>query len=170
MCGNSRVSFTQSEQSFIQNMVSVVSFFGGEYSFLSNSYLMEIKYKKHVYQSVEHLYQATKCSNKKDREKIRNATTPKSAKILGRFVKIRSFWSVNKIDVMKTILQWKFCNSKLRKLLKQTGNKELLNQNYYHDTFWGVCGCTKHHRAGINMLGQILMQIRTEINKTGNKK
>lgn len=141
----------------------MVSIFQEKYFFLSNYYLINLKYGNRVYKSVEHLYQTVKCLKKEDREKIRKASTPKSAKILARFIKKRPYWDVEKIAVMDTILRKKFRDPKLKRQLKDTGNMELLNQNYHHDTFWGICGCTKHHRAGLNMLGQILMKIRTEI-------
>lgn len=142
----------------------MVSIFRGEYSFLSNFYLSDMKSKEHVYKSAEHLYQTAKCLNKEDRDKIRNAPTAKAAKILGKYVKIKDHWDVDKVYIMEEIVRVKFRNKKLRKLLKETGDKELTEQNYWHDTFWGVCGCTKHQKTGFNMLGKILMKIRAENN------
>lgn len=142
----------------------MVSQFHGEHSFLSNFYLKDIKYKGIVYQSAEHLYQASKCSKVSDMEKIRNAKSPRSAKIIGRFVQMRPDWEVKKTGVMEKILRLKFRNSKLKKLLRATGDVQLIEKNYWHDTFWGVCNCTKHKGTGQNMLGTLLMKIRAEIN------
>ena len=38
------------------------------------------------------------------------------------------------------------------------GNEELIEENWWNDTFWGVC-----RGVGKNHLGQILMKIRKEI-------
>lgn len=149
--------------SHIEELINMVSMFRDEYFFLSNFYLTDIKYKDHIYKSAEHLYQTAKCLKKGDREKVRDAITPKSAKIIGRFVKMRAHWDVDKIEVMETVLRLKFRKPKLKKLLRQTGDMELTELNYWHDTFWGVCSCTKHQRTGLNMLGKILMKIRAGI-------
>lgn len=137
--------------------------FLNENSFLSNFYLSDIKYKDHVYRSAEHLFQTVKCANESDKEKIRNVLSPKSAKIIGRFVKIRDNWEVDKVEVMRRILREKFRKrSKLNRLLCETDDTPLIALNYWHDTFWGVCSCTQHKRTGRNMLGELLMQIRAK--------
>lgn len=137
-------------------------FLGGD-SFLSNFYSTDTKHRGRVYKSAEHLYQAAKCVKKSDLEKIRSVTTPKSAKILGRFVEIRPDWEAKKVDIMEKILRIKFQKkSKLNRLLRETGDVQLIHLNYWHDTFWGSCACTKHKRTGQNMLGVLLMKIRAE--------
>lgn len=149
----------------------MVTIFQGDYFFLSNFFLSDMKIRESIYKSAEHLYQAVKVSEKSDSEKIRDSATSKSAKILGRFFKIRPHWDVDKIRVMERILRLKFRKAKLRRLLRETGDKQLINQNYYHETFWGVCGCTKHQRTGQNMLGKILMKIRADfINQSSMNK
>lgn len=138
--------------------------FLNENSFLSNFYLSNIRYKGHTYRSAEHLFQAVRCADEIDREKIRNVMSPKSAKIIARFVKVRSGWEEHKVDVMRKILQMKFRRqSKLSKMLQKTANTPLTALNYWHDTFWGVCACTQHARTGQNMLGELLMEIRDKI-------
>lgn len=135
--------------------------FLNENSFLSNFYLSDIKYKGRIYKSVEHLFQSIRCANDSDKEKIQNVMSPKSAKIIGRFVKVKDNWELDKVDVMRQILRLKFRkHSMLNRLLRETGDVPLTALNYWHDTFWGVCACTQHARTGRNMLGQLLMQIR----------
>lgn len=137
--------------------------FLGEHSFLSNFYLSGIIYKGYVYKTAEHLFQVAKCVKESDKEKIRRATTAKMAKILGRFVEERPDWDVCKIDIMEKILRKKFQKkSKLRRLLVETGDVQLIHLNYWHDTFWGTCACSQHKRTGQNILGTILMKIRAE--------
>lgn len=140
----------------------MVSIFREKYFFLSNEYLIPIKQKEHVYKSAEHLYQTASCVKRSDQEKIREAATAKSAKIIGKFAKKRPHWDVDKVRTMEKVLRFKFQKSKMRKLLRETDGMELINQNYMHDMFWGVCGCTLHQRKGMNMLGKILMKIRDD--------
>lgn len=151
------------------NMVSLkageLSFLADQQSFLSNFYTTNIKHKQCVYKSAEHLFQAANCAKSSDREKIRNAATAKKAKIFGRFVELRPEWEKKKVDVMESILRIKFLKkSKLKRLLRETGDVNLTQLNYWHDTFWGTCVCSQHKRTGENMLGVILiMKIRAEI-------
>lgn len=141
-------------------------FNGEKLSFLSNFYPMKILYKTNAYASAEHLFQTAKCLHKKDRDLIRAAATPKLARIRGFFVKaVRSDWDSLKIGVMKAVLHQKFKRSKLRKLLCETGSAPIIQLNNIHDTFWGVCACTRHKRDGENILGELLMEVREEINK-----
>lgn len=137
--------------------------FLGEHSFLSNFYLNDIRYKNQVYKSAEHLFQAAKCAKECDREKIRNQPTGKMSKIYGKFMETRPHWEEKKVIVMENILRYKFKKrSKLNRLLRNTGAVKLVQLNYWHDTFWGCCGCTKHKCDGQNMLGVLLMKIRAE--------
>lgn len=147
----------------------MISAFCGEYAFLSNLYPIDIAWSKYSFKSAEHLYQAMKCANKSDMMRIINTTTGKKAKILGKYVESREYWDTIKTQVMTKALRLKFKRCKLRKMLRATKDKRLINVNYLHDTFWGVCGCTKHHRSGLNMMGQILMKIRAENNKLDGK-
>lgn len=138
----------------------MVSIFRGSYFFLSNEYLVNIKSEDFIYKSAEHLYQTASCLKRSDRERIRNAETAKTAKVIGKCVKKRPHWDVDKVKTMEKVLRLKFRKSKLKKMLLETDGMDLINQNYMHDTFWGVCGCTLHKRRGLNMLGKILMKIR----------
>lgn len=140
-----------------------LSFNNEQNFFLSNFYLRDIKYKGHVYKSAEHLFQVEKCAEQSDKEKIRNVMTPKLAKIRGKFVKMIVNWELEKTEIMEKILRLKFRKSRMKKLLRGTGNARLVELNYMHDTFWGVCTCTTHKRTGMNMLGNILMKIRADI-------
>lgn len=141
----------------------MIPIFRGDYFFLSNFYLSDIKWNDRVFTSAEQFYQASKCRKPSDAAKICDAATSKSAKVLGRFVERKPHWDVDRIRVMERILKTKFRNKTLRRWLWETGDKQLVDQNYYHDIFWGVCGCTQHKRCGLNMVGKILMKIRANI-------
>ena len=61
---------------------------------------------------------------------------------------------------MEDLVRQKFTKNKdLAKLLKGTGNQELIEGNTWKDTFWGV-----YNGIGSNHLGKILMKIRKELN------
>lgn len=147
-----------------QAKMNRISVFDGEYEFLSNLYTCDIKYGKLIFNSAEHLYQTVKFGSVEDRLKIRNAETPRKAKVLGQFLKSKKpHWDTVKTQAMVKVQRLKFAqNYRLKRLLKNTDNRPIISTNHYHDTFWGVCGCTKHKSEGLNMLGKILMKIRDE--------
>jgi len=117
-----------------------------------------------VYASVEHAYQAAKTLNAAVREKFRFAgVTPGRAKKMGRSLKLRPDWEEVKIDIMRGLLMQKFRPSILKRKLLSTFQAELIEGNYWHDTFWGVCmgKCDFPHAAlGENWLGRLLMEVR----------
>lgn len=137
--------------------------FSGKYEFLSNFYLFPIICWGKSYASTEHAYQAAKCKNPKDREKIRMAKTPALAKKLGRDTEYRSDWEGVKIQVMYDVLCRKFTDPDLQQKLLDTGNETLVEINWWHDNFWGSCTCKECGNQGENWLGKTLMRIRAEI-------
>jgi ribA/ribD-fused uncharacterized protein len=64
-----------------------------------------------------------------------------------------------RVTVMKKGLQLKFQHPELQEKLLATGSKVLI-EDTKRDTFWGA---TK--KGGVNVLGQLLMQVRDEIKK-----
>ena len=74
---------------------------------------------------------------------------------LNKGVTIRPDWEHVKIDIMREILQIKFENPHLKMLLKNTGNKILI-EHTSRDSFWGDGG----NGSGLNWLGRLLMEIR----------
>lgn len=128
------------------------------YGFLSNFHVGTIFVDGLPYLTVEHAYQAHKTFDESSRELIRRAKTPGDAKRLGRCVQLRSDWDEVKITLMKKFLIEKFKNPFLRPLLLETGDAKLINENIWHDKFWGTC-----NGVGLNWLGRILMEVRQEI-------
>lgn len=61
---------------------------------------------------------------------------------------------------MEKILRIKFSDSKMKSLLNSTNDSKLIEENRWHDTYWGVCMCHKHQSTGKNTLGELLMLIR----------
>lgn len=129
--------------------------FIGEYRFLSNFAPSPIEVDGLEYSTVEHAFQALKTENPTEREIVRAARTPGQAKKLGRRVTLRADWDTARIRVMKMLLEKKFANKVLRAELLATGEAELVEGNYWNDTFWGVC-----RGRGANNLGKLLMEVR----------
>jgi ribA/ribD-fused uncharacterized protein len=134
--------------------------FVGEYRFLSNFAPSVIEVDGFEYPTVEHAFQSLKTENPTEREIVRSARTPGQAKKLGRRVTLRPDWDTARIGVMKMLLEKKFANKVLRAELLATGDAELVEGNYWNDTFWGVC-----RGRGENNLGKLLMQVRSSIKK-----
>lgn len=135
--------------------------FRNQFFFLSNFYPIDV----YGYPSVEHAYQAAKTLDKQKRAEIRRARSAAEAKRLGRNNPVRPDWEEIKVEVMETLVQRKFENPELRaKLNKVEG--DIVEENYWHDNFWGNCGCNRCTECtGENHLGVLLMRIRasTEI-------
>ncbi len=139
-----------------------ISSFTMEYSFLSNFYPCLIEFDGDIYPSLEHAYQAAKTNDPNERKKIREEKQVRRAKQIGRHVTIREDWEQIKVEVMRDLLKKKFENPQLRKLLLDTYPHDLVEGNNWGDTFWGVC---RGH--GKNMLGVLLMQLRSELRGEG---
>lgn len=129
-----------------------------EFRFLSNFHLVEIWYEGKCYSSTEHAYQAAKTLVPEEREKIRLCGAPKEARKLGQKVTMRPDWEQIKIQVMLNLLREKFEHPDLKERLLATGDAELVEGNWWGDTFWGVC-----NGVGQNNLGKLLMQVRLEL-------
>jgi ribA/ribD-fused uncharacterized protein len=147
----------------------MIDSFSGEYRFLSNFAIQEgkvyIPYGKGKlsFNHVEGAYQAMKCKNKEDMKRF-VGLNPSEAKKLGREVELRKDWDSIKNGVMKDLVEQKFSNNPdLAEQLLATGNEELIEGNWWNDTWWGVC-----NGKGRNELGKILMQIRKKLNETNN--
>ena len=137
-----------------------VTHFRKEYGFLSNMYDCPVTYKGHTFGSSEAAYQAQRCANPKDAEQF-VSMSGRDAKITAKKVKTRADWDSVKAEIMEEIVRTKFTqNPELGKKLLATGNRELVEGNHWHDTYWGVC-----NGVGKNMLGNILMKVREELQK-----
>jgi ribA/ribD-fused uncharacterized protein len=83
--------------------------------------------------------------------------TGREAKKFGRKVKLRDDWNDVRLQIMGEVVLTKFVvNKDLRDKLIATGQRELIEGNTWHDTFWGVC-----NGKGGNHLGKILMEVRS---------
>lgn len=148
--------------------------FEGRWAFLSNFYPCEIEHKGIKYPSVEHYYVAMKVTEMQlidgvyytasdFRELIASIKNPGDAKRFGRRVKLRSNWDDKKLDFMNWAVREKFKDEKLKEMLLSTGDEELIEGNWWHDSYWGICSCDKCGDKGENHLGKILMDVRSEL-------
>src|SRR5687768_301060 len=118
----------------------VINSFDGEFSWLSNFHPCEIKLFGEFYSSVEHAYQASKMLREADRILIKKASTAGRAKIMARTMEIRPDWEEKKYKYMKELVEYKFwMHEDLKEKLLLTGDAELVEGNWWGDTYWGVC-------------------------------
>ncbi len=115
--------------------------------------------------TVEHYFQAMKFQGDEYfsyREQIRLASSPSRAKKLGRNrnYSLREDWEVVKEEVMLYALRKKFSHPKMLSKLLDTKNRHLY-ENSPHDNYWGI----GQYHDGKNRLGELLMQVRSELRK-----
>ena len=117
---------------------------------LSNLWSCRIEFDGYAYESAEHLYQALK--TEPENRAVFRGITPVEAKSLGRHVPLRS--DFEPLEAMKLVLDVKFSDPELRRLLLETGDEELVEDN---PGPWGG------RDGGANQLGELLMRLRDQI-------
>lgn len=140
-------------------MADPITEFRGKYFFLSNFYPSVINLDGWVFPCVENAFQAAKSTDPEDWKKIQGMA-PGQAKAFGRRLKLRPNWEEIKVQVMTECLIAKFSRPDMAQRLKETGSRPLIEGNTWNDRFWGVC-----NGQGQNMLGKLLMEIRTQLQK-----
>ncbi len=147
----------------------MIDSFTGRWFFLSNFYPIIIDHQGIKYPSVEHYYVAMKIKDDQMidgrfipfidcREMLSKIPKAADVKRIGRSLKIRKDWDVIKLSIMEWGVREKFKDEKLIEMLLSTIGEEIVEGNFWNDTFWGVC-----NGKGQNNLGKILMMIRKEI-------
>lgn len=137
----------------------MITAFQGEWRFLSNFWpaVVPLALDGKLYPTVEHAYQAAKSDDPVLRKMIRDATSPRTAKSLGRKAHLRDGWDTERLAVMEALLREKFKNGALMASLQKTYPHELVEGNTWGDRFWGQC-----EGQGENHLGRLLMALRDE--------
>jgi len=146
-----------------------INIFSGEHSYLSNFFKIDIIFNGLTYSSVEHAFIAHKSTDPKWQKFCAiTKLTPGQLKRKGREIQLRSDWEEIKISIMEQLLRIKFsANPSITKKLLDTHNGRLLEGNWWHDNFWGQCGCDKcYNKPGKNHLGKLIIKIRDEIHMT----
>lgn len=136
----------------------MIDSFTGDYRFLSNFYSCELSVFGLDFLNSEAAFQSQKFLDRQLQKKF-CTLNPSEAKHLARSQHpIRPDWEQIRIEVMRAVLQAKFSNPILRRLLADTYPQELIEGNTWGDQYWGVCD-----GIGQNKLGQLLMEVRQEV-------
>lgn len=147
-----------------------------EFFFLSNFYDEDETLAARLwdYPTTEHYYQAMKTQDLGLRARFKDPTLkPGRAKSFGRDLDLRPHWDEGlKDEVMAMGLEHKFAaGTSLANRLVLTGDRYLIEGNYWHDLYWGICtgNCRQgsHAPLGENKLGLALMKRRTELQEEG---
>lgn len=82
-----------------------ITSFTGEYAFLSNFCVHPVEINGDTYPTNEHAFQALKTDDPAEREKVRLAKTPASAKSPGKHVALREGWDTLRFAVMERLVR-----------------------------------------------------------------
>lgn len=140
------------------------------YGVFSNLYRRAITFEGAEFPTAEHAYQAGKARKDTVREWILSAPTPSLVAMAAHGLytwDIVPNWSKMKFQRMREVLRAKYTQHEdLRSLLISTGETRLVEScrtdNLVNRTWGEVNG------KGLNMLGVLLMEIRTELRKVEN--
>ena len=131
-----------------------------KYEFLSNFYTcpitITINNKILIYRNVQAAFEAHKNIEIADKYTL---LTGYQAMTYGKKLPIKTpNWETEQYFIMAKILHAKFSSKTLLDKL-QTMQSDIVNENYWNDTLWGVC-----KGEGKNILGKMLMIIRDSNN------
>ena len=144
----------------------MISLFKNENAWLSNFAPAKVTFDGMEYPSVEHAYQAAKTLDYGQRLMIARTPLAVVAKKMGKSVTMRSDWLQVRVAIMQDLLKQKFAIPMYHDLLLSTKDEELVEGNWWHDTFWGCFTCYSHKGSGANWLGRLLMGIRSDLGKS----
>jgi len=137
--------------------------FQDEHHWLSNFWHAPITVIGFKYDNSEAAYQAAKTINIAHRATFENMTGA-AAKKHGRNVILRADWDFVKLEIMELVLRAKFMtHPDLAAKLKNTGDRELIELNTWGDTHWGQIETKDGTLTGENILGKLLMNIRSDL-------
>jgi ribA/ribD-fused uncharacterized protein len=140
----------------------VIGPFEDQFRFLSNFAPVSVRYDGTIFSTSEHAYQAAKARSEPEiYNRIASSADPDDAKRLGHQATLPDDWDDRKRYVMLEIVTAKFSqNPDCREKLLETGEQTLVELNWWNDTYWGADIDTGE---GLNMLGRILMGVRSSL-------
>jgi len=117
-----------------------------------------------LFQSVEAAFQAAKCADR-SQSILFQYYSAAEAKRMGKRVKLRPDWEQVKVPIMFELINQKFSQDlDLKTALLATGDTLLVEENTWHDNFYGDCVCSRCKTIhGENMLGRLLMETRMQL-------
>lgn len=135
------------------------------YGCFSNLYRRPVEFEGVVYETSEHAYQAGKARKAEVRDWVLSAPSPALVAMAAHGLywwDIRSDWSKIKFDRMRHVLRAKFSqHDDLREILVSTGDARLVESATVDNAVNRLWGEVKGQ--GKNMLGQMLMELRTQL-------
>ena len=150
-------------------MADVINFYlvGEEYGEFSNFAPYPIQLDGKTWPTTEHYFQAAKFEDESYREKIRKKNSPMQAARMGRdrSQKLRRDWESVKVGIMRAALEAKFAQHvDLKEKLLATSDAELV-EHTENDCYWADGG----DGSGKNMLGILLMELRSKLQQDGKQ-
>lgn len=142
-------------------MTERIAFEGDHYAF-SNFSSHHVTIWNWGFPNGEAAFHAFKDSDRAHWERLSRSLKPSDAKRLGRQCNLREDWDTFRLTAMKMVVAAKATqHMDVLQLLWSTGEAELVEDNYWHDQFWGNCTCDKHRDIpGENHLGRAWMDLR----------
>ena len=127
-------------------------------------YPCKVEYDGLIFNSAEHAYQYAKAVTPEDKDYVFKSESPMDSKKRGRKIRKRADWDEVKLHIMIKVVWSKFImNDDCREALLLTTGYELVEGNWWNDTYWGVC-----NGIGENYLGRILMHMRETLEYFNN--
>lgn len=131
-----------------------------------------IEHNNLIFSSVENAYMYVKCphciveNEGKDIswEQFCLTMPPNIVKKKSKDLPVHTYWGDIKLKVMYTFLLKKFSQEPFKSKLLATGNENIIEGNYWNDTFWGV-DLKQNPNIGENWLGRLIMDIRLKLRK-----
>ncbi len=133
------------------------------YGVFSNFSPHPVELKGRVWPTSEHYFQAQKFAGTEHEEAVRAAKSPMIAARMGRSRerRLRPDWESVKDGIMREVLRAKFTqHASLQAQLLSTGEAELV-EHTTNDRYWADGG----DGSGKNRLGQLLMELRSELRR-----
>ena len=150
-------------------MPETIGPFAGEYRWLSNFWPADVRFGGFVFPTVEHAYQAAKTTDPAVWRFIASLPSAGQAKRGGRGLAMRPDWDSVKLSLMVWLVRQKFQNGvgaiTLRQKMRCTNGRSLVEYNYWHDNYWGICQCQRCMAIADakNHLGHILTSVRDDL-------
>jgi ribA/ribD-fused uncharacterized protein len=135
--------------------------FKTEFSWLSNFAPVKIVLDNIEYPSVEHAYMSAKSDDVEWKRFCANPNnTAGQVKRQSRLITLKENWDSRKLTVMLECITQKFNQEPFKTKLLETGTLHIQEDNWWGDTFWGVCLKTN---TGENHLGKLIMSVRSVV-------
>lgn len=133
-----------------------IKVFRDKHLFLSPRSKTRVEFGGFVYNTVEAAYQASKTEEVDLRKALRSLSGAEAAQV-GKLIKPPKAWFAQRVVIMGDLLWQKFGQDPDRCRLLETDDEEIVRENDWGDTFWGVC-----KGVGENIYGKLVMEIRGE--------